>query len=126
LPAFHFNPHTIISLYGLTSAAAASHSKGSRKVNLLVAVLESEGPDAIRIRKGPEAGKEITLLKLVVADGDGGIAKVAAWREVAEQWGGSNRSPCVRRGDIILLESEYHGGHLYIYIYIYSDNYPIH
>ncbi|KAI0708902.1 hypothetical protein C8T65DRAFT_718368 [Cerioporus squamosus] len=113
-PAFHFNLHGLTSLAALLSqadAARASHAhKGSRKVHLLVAVLEIEGPDSIRVKKGPDTGKEVCLLKLVLGDESGGICKLSAWREVAEDWAGLNPSTHalsqpVKKGDIVFVEN---------------------
>ncbi|TFK90659.1 hypothetical protein K466DRAFT_596790 [Polyporus arcularius HHB13444] len=113
-PAFHFSLHGLTPLAALLSqaeTARASHAhKGSRKVHLLVAVLEIEGPDSIRVKRGPDAGKEVSLLKLVLGDESGGICKLSAWREVAEDWAGLNpdthaSSQPVKKGDIVFLEN---------------------
>jgi hypothetical protein len=81
--------------------------KGSRKINVLLAALEVEGPDAIRIKKGVDAGKEVSLLKMVLGDEDGNICKLTAWREVAESWGGAKLAPGAKRGDILLITSTF-------------------
>lgn len=113
-PAFHFSLHGLTSLAALLpqgEATRASHvHKGSRKVHLLVAVLEIEGPESIRLKKGPDAGKEVSLLKLVLGDESGGICKLSAWRDVAEDWAGLNSDTrasvqAVKKGDIVFLES---------------------
>ncbi|KAF5343461.1 hypothetical protein D9758_011848 [Tetrapyrgos nigripes] len=54
---------------------------------MLLAVLEVEGPDTIRTKKGPDAGKEISILKMVLGDEEGNVCKLVAWREIAEVWG---------------------------------------
>ncbi|KAH9949027.1 hypothetical protein B0H21DRAFT_165475 [Amylocystis lapponica] len=108
-PAFHFSLHTLTALSTLITHAQAQTStaqKGSQKVTVLVAVLEVDGPDSIRIKKGPEAGKEVALLKLILGAEDGVVCKLTAWREVAETWGGAcfdTASSGVKRGDIVLL-----------------------
>ncbi|KAI0364441.1 hypothetical protein BV20DRAFT_974455 [Pilatotrama ljubarskyi] len=111
-PAFHFSLHNIMSLDELINHAQAARArqapKTSHKVCVLTAVLEVDGPDSIRIKKGPEAGKEIALLKLILGDESGGICKLTAWREIAEDWGGLNpevSAPSVKKGDIVLLEN---------------------
>ena len=101
-PTFHFNLHTLTSL----SQLSESKFKGSIKVNVLLAVLEVEGPDTIRIKKGPEAGKEVTILKMILGDEEGTACKLTAWREVAEEWGGSGKSVAAKRGDIVHIESK--------------------
>jgi hypothetical protein len=105
LPTFHFSLHNLTSMSQLAAEAAAARPKTSKKISMLVAALEVEGLDAITIKKGSDAGKEVSLLKLVVGD-ETGAGKLAAWREVAEAWGGSNRGRAVQRGDIVLLESK--------------------
>ena len=100
-PTFHFNLHTLTSL----SLLSENKFKGSIKVNVLLAVLEVEGPDTIRIKKGPEAGKEITILKMILGDEEGTACKLTAWREVAEEWGGSGKTVAAKRGDIVHIES---------------------
>ncbi|KAK0463745.1 uncharacterized protein EV420DRAFT_1729152 [Desarmillaria tabescens] len=97
-PTFHFNPHTLVTLNGLRSG-------GSRKMNFLLAVLEVDGPDTIRIKKGPDAGKEISILKMILGDDEGNICKLTAWRDVADIWGGMTGSVRVKRGDIVFLEN---------------------
>jgi hypothetical protein len=105
LPTFHFSLHSLTSMSSLTNQAAAARSKSSRKVAMLVAALEVEALDAITIKKGADAGQEVSLLKMVVGD-ESGASKLVAWREVADEWGASSHGRSVQRGDVILLESE--------------------
>lgn len=75
-------------------------------MNLLVAVLEVDGPDVVTIKKGPDAGLEVAVLKLVIGDQDGGVARVTAWRETAENWSGQDGDTvAVKKGDVVLLQS---------------------
>ena len=101
LPTFHFNLHTLTSL----SQLSENKFKGSIKVNVLLAVIEVEGPDTIRIKKGPEAGKEIAILTMILGDEEGTACKLTAWREVAEEWGGSGKAVAAKKGDIVHIES---------------------
>lgn len=71
---------------------------------MLLAVLEVEGPDTLRLKKGADSGKEISILKMVLGDEDG-VCKLTAWREVAENWGGTSNTVSVKRGDIVLIAS---------------------
>lgn len=73
----------------------------------LAAVLEAEGPDTIRVKRGVDAGKEVSLLKLIIGDDDGAVCKLTAWREVAESWGGADPDvpTSIKRGDVVLFES---------------------
>ncbi|KAK7437955.1 hypothetical protein VKT23_018390 [Stygiomarasmius scandens] len=104
-PQFHFSLHILTSLSSL-SAQAQSGKKGSAKVNMLLAVLEVEGPDTIRTKKGPDAGKEISILKMILGDEDGNVCKLVAWREIAEAWGGTDKNSIgVKRGDIVLIQN---------------------
>ncbi|KAF9648625.1 hypothetical protein BDM02DRAFT_3115076 [Thelephora ganbajun] len=104
-PHFSFNLHTLRLVKALVDMAKSSKTKGTLKVNVLVAVLEVEGPDAVTIRKGPHAGNQASILKMVLGDGDGNVLKLTAWRDVAEMWGiGTDTHPPVRRGDIVLFQ----------------------
>ncbi|KAF8971855.1 hypothetical protein BDZ97DRAFT_1150617 [Flammula alnicola] len=100
-PSFHFNMHTLTSLTRLSG----SKFNGSRKINVLLAVLEVEGPDVIRIKKGAGAGKEISILKMILSDEEGTVSKLTAWREVAEEWGGAGEAVAAKRGDIVFIEN---------------------
>ncbi|PPQ73778.1 hypothetical protein CVT26_011512 [Gymnopilus dilepis] len=100
-PSFHFNLHMLTSLTQLS----ASKFKGSRKVNLLLAVLEVEGPDTIRIKKGADAGKQVSILNMILGDEEGTVCKLTAWREVAEDWGGAGKAVAAKRGDIVHIEN---------------------
>jgi hypothetical protein len=80
--------------------------RGSVKVNLLLAILEVEGPDFIRIKKGADAGKEVGILKLIMGDEGGNVCKLTAWRNIAEEWGGLGEGDGVKRGDIVHIESQ--------------------
>ncbi|KAF8633582.1 hypothetical protein AX15_001375 [Amanita polypyramis BW_CC] len=97
-PSFHFNPNSLSSLSLLTNIA--------QKVNLLFAVLEVDGPDMVKIKNGPDAGKEVAVLRMIVGDEEGRVGKLTAWRQVAEMWGGGVEGAiAVRRGDAVLTEN---------------------
>ncbi|KAF8835614.1 hypothetical protein BDN67DRAFT_912751 [Paxillus ammoniavirescens] len=102
-PNFQFSLHKVTPLSSLYVAARSG--KGSRKINVLLAALEVEGPDSIRIKKGVDAGKEVSILKMILGDEEGLICKLTAWREIAETWGGFGPSLGLKRGDILYLES---------------------
>ncbi|KAG1841829.1 hypothetical protein F4604DRAFT_1597873 [Suillus subluteus] len=99
-------PHFQISLHKVSSLASLYSEKlaRGRKVNILLATLEVEGPDTVRVKKGLDAGKEVSVLKMILGDEDGSVCKLTAWRDVADAWGALG----VKRGDIIYLESTYH------------------
>ncbi|KAF9066686.1 hypothetical protein BDP27DRAFT_1449570 [Rhodocollybia butyracea] len=67
-PNFHFNLHSLTSL---ATIRKSNKPEFNNKVNVLLAVLEVEGPDTIRTKKGPDAGKEISILKMILGDEDG-------------------------------------------------------
>lgn len=92
-------PHFQISLHKVSSLASLYDARG-RKVNVLLATLEVEGPDRVSVKKGPDAGKEVSVLRMILGDEDGSVCKLTAWREVADAWGALG----VKRGDIIYLE----------------------
>ncbi|KAG8997821.1 hypothetical protein FRB94_007429 [Tulasnella sp. JGI-2019a] len=101
-PTFHFNLHRLSSLHTLLKAIPARKEK--RLVCLLVAVLEIEGPTLITTKAGVEMG----LLKLIVGDELGMVAKIVCWRETALDWGGGEDrmgEGAVRKGDVVFLEN---------------------
>ena len=102
-PTFHFNIH---ALAPLSRVPYKTGVKPPVKVNVLLAVLEVEGPDMIRIKKGVDAGKEVGILKMILGDEEGNVCKLTAWREVAEDWGGLCEGFAAKRGDVVHLESE--------------------
>ncbi|KAH7921051.1 hypothetical protein BV22DRAFT_756451 [Leucogyrophana mollusca] len=102
-PNFQFSLHKLASLASLY--AAGKVGKGSRKVSVLLAALEVEGPDTIKIKKGADAGNEVAILKMILGDEEGSVCKLTAWRDVAEVWGGSSASPALKRGDILYFEN---------------------
>ncbi|KAF8552453.1 hypothetical protein OG21DRAFT_121730 [Imleria badia] len=102
-PNFQFSLHKVTPLSSLYNAAKSG--KGSRKVNMLLAALEVQGPDTIRVKKGSDAGQEVSILKLILADGQGSVCKLTAWRDIADAWGGLGHSPGLTRGDIVYFEN---------------------
>ena len=128
-PTFVINLHTLSSLSSLNMLAAAAYSrdtkigatwapaKWSQKVNLLVAVLEVEGPETVTIKRGPNAGNEVTVLKFIVGDESGAVSKLTAWRETAERWSGllsqdmddstaELANEAVTKGDVVYITSD--------------------
>jgi len=105
-PHFSFDLHTLRLVKALVEMAKSSTAKGTLKVNVLMAVLEVEGPDTVTIRKGQQAGNQVSILKMILGDGDGNVLKLTAWRDVAEMWGiEADTQPLIRRGDIVLFQS---------------------
>lgn len=101
-PTFHINLHSLTSL----SQLVKQKFTGSVKISTLLAVLEVDGPDTIRIKNGRDAGKEVAVLKMILGDEGGTMCKLTAWREVAERWGGGQQNTtAVKTGDIVLIES---------------------
>lgn len=98
LPSFYIPINRISSI----EATLRIENSGcpTRKVCLLVAILDMEGPNVVRIKKGTDAGKETAVLGLVVGDEEGKVAKITVWRERAEEWGGM-----VRKGDVVYMRS---------------------
>ncbi|KAI5824480.1 DHS-like NAD/FAD-binding domain-containing protein [Schizophyllum commune Tattone D] len=72
-----------------------------RRGTLLLAILEVDGPDTVRVKTGADAGKEVSVLRMVMGDEAGNVCKLTAWREVADAWAAAG----VRRGDVVLLET---------------------
>lgn len=106
-PAFHFSLNSLTSLTSL----AKCRVKGTSKVTLLLAVLEVDGPDSFRFKKGKDAGKESFVLKMILGDEDGNVCKLTAWREVAQDWGGCGDEIGAKRGDILLLTGTFSMSH---------------
>jgi len=76
------------------------------KTCLLLAVLEVDGPDEVTVRRGPDAGRVVSVLRLIVGDEASTIRKLTAWREVAERWGGAMQDAVgIRSGDVVYFES---------------------
>ena len=48
----------------------------------------------------------MSILKVILSDDLGNVAKLTAWREVADLWGGNADSAAVKRGDIVYLQGE--------------------
>jgi hypothetical protein len=86
---------------GALSALASANGK----VCLLLAVLEVDGPDDVTVRRGPDTGRVISVLRLILGDETSTICKLTAWREIAETWGGSTQAVGIRRGDVVYFES---------------------
>jgi hypothetical protein len=96
LPSFHIPVNRISNIESVLRIENSAHL--TRKVCLLVAVLDMEGPNVVRIKKGKDAGKDTEVLGLVVGDEEGKIAKITVWRERAEEWG-----EVVRKGDVVYM-----------------------
>ena len=76
------------------------------KTCLLLAVLEVDGPDDVTVRRGPDAGHVVSVLRLIVGDEASTIRKLTAWREVATTWGGATQDAVgIRCGDVVYFES---------------------
>ncbi|EIN06963.1 hypothetical protein PUNSTDRAFT_144558 [Punctularia strigosozonata HHB-11173 SS5] len=103
-PVFAFNPHALVNMGSLHPTESLSRLN-ARRVSFLVAVFEVEGPETIRVKKGVDAGKEVSVLKLCIGDDGGPVAKMVAWREVADTWGGNTEELAVKKGDIVLFEN---------------------
>ena len=86
--------------------AESSRTKGSLKVNVLMAVLEVEGPGVVTIRKGLHDGAQTSILKVLVGDGSGNVLWLTAQRGVAKTRGiGVDTQPSIQRGNIVLFQS---------------------
>jgi hypothetical protein len=87
---------------GTLSVLASAQGKAC----LLLAVLEVDGPDEVTVRRGPDAGHVVSVLRLIVGDEASTIRKLTAWRKVAETWGGAMQDAVgIRCGDVVYFES---------------------
>jgi len=77
-PQFNFNLHSLNSIPALVSMVGSARSRGSLNDTVLVAVLEVDGPDTIIIKKGQDAGKQVSLLKMILSDQEGNVSKLTA------------------------------------------------
>lgn len=102
-PNFQFSLHKLTPLSSLSLAAQSG--RGSRKVNVLLAAIEVQGPDTVRVKQGPDAGQQVSILKLILGDEQGSVCRLTAWRDIADAWGGLGPSPGLTRGDILYFES---------------------
>jgi len=92
--------------FSLGTLSALASAQG--KTCLLLAVLEVEGPDEVTLRRGLEAGRVVSVLRLIVGDEGSAIRKLTAWREIAESWGGTSQDMVgvgLRRGDVVYFQS---------------------
>jgi len=92
--------------FSLGTLSTLASARG--KTCLLLAVLEVDGPDEVTIRRGPETGQVVSVLRLIVGDEASTIRKLTAWRQVAETWaggGGARDAVGIRRGDVVHFES---------------------
>ncbi|KAI9509583.1 hypothetical protein F5148DRAFT_1012086 [Russula earlei] len=91
--------------FSLSTLSMLGSAEG--KTCLLLAVLEVDGPDEVTVRRGPDTGHSISVLRLIVSDEASTIRKLTAWREIAETWGGAMQEAVgIRRGDVVYFESE--------------------
>ncbi|KAG6331044.1 hypothetical protein ID866_8044 [Astraeus odoratus] len=112
-PNFQFSLHTITSLSSIFDAAKSfARQQGSarlRRVNILVVILETEGPDTIKLKNGQDAGKEVSIFKMILGDEEGSVCRLTAWRDTADVWGGYGAGPdpppAMKRGDVVYFES---------------------
>ncbi|KAL4064191.1 hypothetical protein V8B97DRAFT_1876103 [Scleroderma yunnanense] len=119
-PNFQFSLHSLTSLSSLSNASKSASARdhfyhrqqgpgSSRKANVLVAILEVEGPDMIKVKKGIDAGKEVSILKMILGDEEGCVCRLTAWRDTAEVWGGYGSDPdpplAMKRGDVVYFEN---------------------
>lgn len=99
-PSFSF------SLNCLTSLSSVSIPSEGIKVNVLLVVIELDGPDTITIKTGRDQGKQVSVLKILASDDRDNICTVTAWREVAEAWSGAESDViATKRGDVVFLEN---------------------
>ncbi|KAH9032044.1 hypothetical protein EDB85DRAFT_1865347 [Lactarius pseudohatsudake] len=89
--------------FSLSALSALASANGN--VCLLLTVLEVDGPDDVTIRRGPDTGRVISVLRLILGDETSTICKLTAWREIAETWGGATQAVGMRRGDVVYFES---------------------
>jgi len=90
--------------FSLATISELASAQG--KTCLLLAVLEIDGPDEVTVRRGPDAGRVVSVLRLIVGDEASTIRKLTAWREVAETWGGTTQDAVgLRCGDVVYFES---------------------
>jgi hypothetical protein len=94
LPSFAFR------LASISSLSALRTPRPPPKLTVLVAVLEIDGPDIVKIKRGVDEGKELAVLKLILGDDDKIVARCTAWRDVAETWADG-----LKRGDVVCLSS---------------------
>ena len=107
--------------FSLGTLSALASARG--KTCLLLAVLEVDGPDEVTVRRGPDAGRVVSVLRLIVGDEASTIRKLTAWREVAEMWGGTTTDAAgirVRRGDVVYFESALSPAFTHAHIRTYS------
>jgi len=114
-PRFHIDLHSLTSLSSLQRwKSGIGGGAANRRINVLLAVLEVEGPVSITIKKGPDAGNRVSMFKMIMGDESGCLCKLTAWREIADLWGEDDMA--AKRGDVLFLESA-----LYAYLQDFAD-----
>ncbi|GJJ15857.1 hypothetical protein Clacol_010135 [Clathrus columnatus] len=102
-PTFNFS---LDGIAGLSSVVSTARQKQRfMKMNLLVGILEVDGPMYVTSKlKGNS--EEMGLLKLIIGDDGGQVCRIVVWRETAELWGGLlPDGAALRRGDIVYFEN---------------------
>jgi len=102
LPTFGIPMNRLASLRQMMQPRPLREMSGSAKVSVLAGILDIDGPAHVQIKKGVDAGLEVALLKILMGDEDGGICRLTAWRELAEEW-----AWVLSRGDVVLFRGEY-------------------
>jgi hypothetical protein len=110
-PRFRFNFNDLSSLSKLLAeaeAAGPTRRKRILKISFVAAVLEVDGPIAVQIKKGLEAGNVVSLLKLIIGDDEGIVLRLTAWRNTADVMAGYDEAECpgIKRGDVVAFQSE--------------------
>ncbi|KAI6106892.1 hypothetical protein F5141DRAFT_984690, partial [Pisolithus sp. B1] len=74
------------SLHTVTSLSSLRHTLCRQdEVNVLVAILVV---DTVKVKSGPRAGQESSILELIFGDEGGCVCRLTAWRDTAEVWDG--------------------------------------
>ncbi|KAI6103640.1 hypothetical protein F5141DRAFT_1007844, partial [Pisolithus sp. B1] len=106
---------TLLSLFRLFITLSICKMKcdkrtRTRSTSLLLSS-QSRAPDTVKVKSGPCAGQESSILKLVLGDEEGCVCQLTAWRDTAEVWGrygiDPEAPPALARGDVVCFESKY-------------------
>lgn len=109
-PRFRFDVGELSSLSKLLAEAREGGPKRKKRIlkfSFLAAVLEVDGPIAVNVKQGPDAGTSVPLLKLIVGEENGAILPLTVWRETADIMAGFGDSdqPGIKRGDVVAFQS---------------------
>ncbi|KAF8434062.1 hypothetical protein L210DRAFT_2666956, partial [Boletus edulis BED1] len=104
-PHLQFSLHKVIPLSALYTVAKLGKDLAKSPCYSRPRGSERSRTDTVRVKQGFDAGQQVSILKLILADDQGAVCKVTAWIDTADAWGGVGPSPRLKRGDSVCTSS---------------------